>query len=78
VALLRLRWWPALAAPRPCLTRFGEFVHPLRNILRSPKNHSSQERPKQGHKTRFDADYLVLFEASETILRDGLRGAHDI
>jgi hypothetical protein len=65
VALLRLRCWPALPPPRTCLTRFASSVHPFRNILRSPKNHSSRERPKQGHKRRLHADYLVLFEGAK-------------
>jgi hypothetical protein len=69
VALLRLRWWPALPPPRTCPTRFASSRPSLRNVLRSPKNHSSRERPKQGHKRRLHADYLVRFEANENLKR---------
>jgi hypothetical protein len=68
VALMRLRWWPALPPPRTCPTRFASSVHSLRNILRIPKNHSSREWPKQEHKRRLHADYLVILESERNNL----------
>jgi hypothetical protein len=50
----------------------------LRNVLRSPKNHSSREWPKQGHKRRLDADLLVLLRSGESMFKDGHRRAHGL
>jgi hypothetical protein len=68
VALMRLRWWPALPPPGTCPTRFASSVHPLRNTLRSPKNHSSREWPKQEYKRRLHADCLVLLQRAKQSL----------